>query len=1191
MPNNFEHNKSRTAVLKSVLDDVYGPSYYHKEKFNIEDEVITIPLDLKKKQIFNEEEVFETIYSQVEDNEEILCGAISPDEPSTRYSAGILFPEDISKDELIEEDFLESQEESVQNDENLEEILSDQDEYLEESDRKNSSGPDYDFELNDANLRRQSSAAVSFCLDIVNTKSIEVSLTGGRYEKIDNVFYRSENNPGAERMCRWWARKPEKYKFFLDLDNSIGSYFSKELECESSTDILKIKAKIFIKKISSNEREFWVATLSVRNHSLGNLNEKSLFQTHFEIKTFDENGNSTFLPYPRLDISSLSQDDEIISGLEDNKMISQLYSKEERYAVGHGCAALWEKNNDIQTVETIIGTFVPVYKLPKVNPDIKKENSGGEKIEMPDMRELMDQENWALGLEKIDSIISFYQNWIDKQRRESNGSSEQNKILENCDNSLSRIQEGRRLLDENISVKEVFMFMNKAMLSQQLRGLSEKRFAKPDPEDSSKVIFPTPFQEKQNRGKWRAFQICFILSNLKSLIDGEDKNRDVVDLIWFPTGGGKTEAYLGLAAFLILWEKYKKETEEEIGTVVLMRYTLRLLTAQQFQRASTLICALENIRKNNESIFGPKRISIGIFVGKDASPNTASDISQAWTDLKTKWKPNRFVITQCPWCGSEMGRSKEKFRKTRENPFGIWKYDLGYIKDGNQKNPPIFSCLDNSCDFHRRKEPNGLPIYVDDQSVIDKAPTMIIATIDKFAVIPWKKNFERIFGFEGRNRIFSQPSLIIQDELHLISQALGSIAGLWEGLIEYFCINKSKFRPKIICSTATIKEYKEQILNLFGREKSTLFPPPGLGIEDSFFGSYEEDLSEAKMYVGVFAPSDGSVLTTQKRIFNALGQAPFQIYDQDLRDSWWTNMVFFNSIRELNSATTILQSDLAQYISAYKTRLPGKNIDIPARYLKEERLTGELPSDKVSLMLEKLSLKYGDDLAIDICFATNILEVGVDVSRLCLMTIIGQPKTTASYIQASGRVGREKSGIVFTIYNPYKPRDTSHFENFQSYHSRLYSEVEPTSVTPFTYQVLDRCLHAVLSSFLIMKGLNYPRPYEDLENDINEFKEYFLQRIEKINSHKQFPDLDALNNFINIFNSRVNELKTWQKALWVAPFPVTDETRRDALISSEQDSELFSYGNSWKTMLNMRNVDPECFEDITRKYEGGEFNE
>ena len=390
MTDNFEHNKNRNTVLKSVLNDVYGPSNYHKKKFHIEDEAISIPLDLIQKQIFNEREVFETIYCQEENNEEILCGAISPDEPSTRYSAGILFPED-PKEEAVDEDFLESQEESFHNDENLDEIARDQEENVEESDRKNSSGSDYDFELNDSNLRRQSSAAVSFCLDTFNTKTIEVFLSGGRYEKINNVFYRSEKNPEVERKCRWWARKPEKYKFTLDLDDPIGSYFSKELDCERESDILNIKAKIFIKKISNHDREFWVATISIRNHSLGNLNEKSLFQTHFEIKLIDQNGNSVFLPYPSFDISSVSEDNELISGLEDNKMISQLYSKEERYAVGHGCAALWEKNNDTKKVETIIGTFVPVYRLPKVNPDIKKENSGGKKLEMPDMRELMDQ--------------------------------------------------------------------------------------------------------------------------------------------------------------------------------------------------------------------------------------------------------------------------------------------------------------------------------------------------------------------------------------------------------------------------------------------------------------------------------------------------------------------------------------------------------------------------------------------------------------------------------------------------------------------------------------------------------------------------------------------------------------------------------------------------------------------------------
>ena len=1184
----IDHIQNRNKVLKSVLDDVFGPSEFHNQKFKIESESNKETLDIDSDEIvLDQQDVYEKVFIQETNKEEILCGQPLADEPIIRYSTGILFPEEQTLDTDINDEDIFNTEDLDEIDENYEinqEDLADQLTEEGDADRRIQIDADYDMEIDSSNMRRQSSAAISFCIDPSSTKKIEVVLKGGRYEKLQNIFYESENADQRKR-CFWWARKPERYVFLLNLEGPLNQNFKGDLELiDLNSDFLNIKSKVYVKKVSDGSKDYWIVTLSIRNHSLGNPNEYSLFQTHFEIKALDDYENTSFLPYPKNEVSSAYEENQpLITGLEDNNMIAQMYSNFKRYALGHGCSAIWDEDRNTKKIKKIDGVFVPVYQLPKVNPDIKKENSEGKIIEMPDMRDLSSEEGWRKGFGHIGEIIKFYEKWIGNLRGNSEASNEEEKIIENCKYALERMKEGSDLLRDNEEVKKVFMFMNEAMLLQQERALSGKRYAEPDIENNQTPHIPRPFTINPNRGKWRAFQICFILANLKSSIDAKDKNRDMVELIWFPTGGGKTEAYLGLAAFTILWNRFQNP-QADFGTEVLMRYTLRLLTTQQFQRASTLICALEKLRKQNEEMLGETRISLGLFVGGDASPNTKSAISSAWTNLNSRFLPNKFVVDQCPWCGSEMGRSRRRL------PGGnFWQTSLGYIRNGTQENAPIFSCIDQSCDYSSRNEPRGLPLYIDDISIIEQAPTLVIGTIDKFAVIPWKNNIQNLFGLNSSGERFRKPpALIIQDELHLISQALGSIAGLWEGLIDYFSseeISDDEFSPpKIICSTATIKEYKEQILNLFGREKSSLFPPPGLNIEDSFFGSYEEDLSQSKFYVGIHAPSDGSALTTQKRIFNALAQAPLLIEDEgevpSQRDPWWTNMVYFNSIRELNSATTILQSDMAQYIRAYKTRLNGP---IHVRQnLQETRLTGELPSDKVSSILNKLAIEYPNQDVINICFATNILEVGLDVSRLCLMTIIGQPKTTASYIQASGRVGRSKPGLVFTIFNPYKPRDTSHYENFQSYHSRLYSEVEPTSVTPFTYQVLERCLHAVLSSFLIMKGNNVPRPYNSLTDDIDSFENFFLRRIDNIKSNQAFPDSDMASNFKKVLYKRKKELETWEKALWVRNLPNGEE--RDAIIAAADDREFHSFGMSWPTMLNMRNVDPECYEDITTIY-------
>jgi hypothetical protein len=609
-----------------------------------------------------------------------------------------------------------------------------------------------------------------------------------------------------------------------------------------------------------------------------------------------------------------------------------------------------------------------------------------------------------------------------------------------------------------------------------------------------------------------------------------------------------------------------------------MRYTLRLLTTQQFQRAATLICALDKFRELNEEKLGTKRITIGIFVGGDSSPNTTSGIQQAWRDLKESWKPNKFIITQCPWCSAEMGRSGQKDRKGSVNK------ELGYIRDGGQSNPPRFVCPDDSCAFSDQDK--GLPVMVDDISIMNKTPTMIIGTIDKFAIFPWKENVQKIFGLnEQGNRDKSPPSLIIQDELHLISQSLGSVAGLWEGMIEYFCTDlETNIKPKIICSTATIKEYKEQILCLYGREKSKIFPPPGINIEDSYFGSYEKNIEvrkkTSKMFVGVYAPNDGSPLTTQKRLFTCLTHVPHLMKDEE-KDPWWTNMVFCNSIRELNGAETVIQSDMHQYIRVYCSRFSKGNINY--RTPRPERLTGELPSDQVPEMLNKLQIPFGSSSPspLDICLATNILEVGVDIDRLSLMTVIGQPKTTSTYIQATGRVGRDQKrpGLIVTLYSPSKPRDKSHYENFFSYHQRLYSEVEPTSVTPFTPEVLKRVFHSIIVSYIKMHGQKSPRPFP--EDKLEELKDLYIKRIKKINNFRSFPDSDWLKYFEDRYKILFDEMKYRNRAEWISI-----RGDEDALMVAAGDNSLnASEKVFWKGMLNMRSVDSEASIDITDNYD------
>ena len=158
-----------------------------------------------------------------------------------------------------------------------------------------------------------------------------------------------------------------------------------------------------------------------------------------------------------------------------------------------------------------------------------------------------------------------------------------------------------------------------------------------------RFVFEKPKEEVLREPTWRPFQIAFFLLNIESIANENSKDRTLVDLLWFPTGGGKTEAYLGLIAFNLFFERLNGLDTNR--TSVIMRYTLRLLTAQQFERASKLICSMEVIREENLNLLGETRFTIGIFVGGATSYNTKRGCK------------NLFIITTKACCYNSYGSS------------------------------------------------------------------------------------------------------------------------------------------------------------------------------------------------------------------------------------------------------------------------------------------------------------------------------------------------------------------------------------------------------------------------------------------------------------------------------------------------------------------------------------------------------
>ena len=546
--------------------------------------------------------------------------------------------------------------------------------------------------------------------------------------------------------------------------------------------------------------------------------------------------------------------------------------------------------------------------------------------------------------------------------------------------------------------------------------------------------------------------------NIRGFAEPQHADRKVVDVIWFPTGGGKTEAYLGLAAFVILLRRLKKS--EDAGTTVLMRYTLRLLTTQQFQRAASLICALERIRRAEPQRFGFVPITIGLWLGGAVTPNRHSDAVQQYSRLSREGGASPFIILACPWCGAQMGAQRYG-AVTRV--FG-YKLEKRPGTDGRVR----FVCDDAACDF---SGPAGLPLEVVDEGIYERPPTLVIGTVDKFAMMPWEPRSRSLFGIDNPETA-GPPSLIIQDELHLISGPLGSMVGHYETVIDEFTTHpKTKIPAKIVASTATIARAEEQIKNVYGR-KAKLFPPQGLVAGESFFAFEGEDRLPAAHTSAMLATALPSHVTAQKVVLATLLQATALVDGPDgAVDPYWTLMVYFNSLRELGRASTLVQADIREHLNSLWDRIGLMEAMLPGskplrRFINNfDELTSRLRSSDIPAILQKLFNPKGKDV-VDLCYATNMIQVGLDVPRLSLMCVVGQPKGASEYIQASSRVGRGKGtpGLVVTNYNPFKPRDRSHFESFRSFHENAYKFVEATSVTPFSIPVCERAIHALAVS-------------------------------------------------------------------------------------------------------------------------------
>jgi hypothetical protein len=385
-----------------------------------------------------------------------------------------------------------------------------------------------------------------------------------------------------------------------------------------------------------------------------------------------------------------------------------------------------------------------------------------------------------------------------------------------------------------------------------------------------------------------------------------------------------------------------------------------------------------------------------------------------------------------------------------------------------------------------------------DEPIYRRLPCFLIATVDKFAALPWTGQVGTFFGRVDRhdpegfygpcepgkgsklpNGRLLPPELIIQDELHLISGPLGTLAGLYETALDELCViekDGNKIRPKIIASTATVRRADTQIRALFNRVAVDIFPPPGPDRRNSFFAkTLTPAEANARLYVGV-AAQGRSPKVAMLRVYLALlgaGQRWHNLLKKkgeksNAVDPYMTIVGYFNSLRELGGARRVIEDEVRNRVAKYSNRkrvgeTEGLFDDRNISYEPVE-LTSRVSTAEVANAKRRLALLFSDEKRVDVAIATNMISVGLDITRLGLMVVFGQPKASAEYIQATSRVGRdaERPGLVATIFNVHKPRDRSHFERFSYYHETFYRSVEATSVTPFSPRALDKGLAATL---------------------------------------------------------------------------------------------------------------------------------
>ncbi|MDO4905801.1 MAG: DISARM system helicase DrmA [Lautropia sp.] len=1061
-----------------------------------------------------------------------------------------------------------------------------------------------------------SSFGMTFCVD-GDAERIEVEARWGCYERVPNADHELTRSNGQK--AKVWRRIPCGGKLVLPLAEGVVS----PQVPDGNRPAVHIRGSVRARS-ANGDRLVTLFLINAQSEPDTDRDTAWLFQPELIVRA-DAKASRRAIFRRRPVLEADGNDPE-------RESLEMIYRNRVEFAVGHGIAVHAEVADDVTLATEVRTTVLPQYEVqvtetpgldPADRPAMQDMVSSGlldmQRLATLDVSELVDA---------LNVLTKDYAAWIAEQRgrigEDVTGYDTQAKqAMDRCQDIQMRLQQGVDSLKNDEKALAAFRFANRAMAIQRVRSLYALEVRR------GRDVTVDRFDQPKNRS-WRPFQLAFLLLSIPSLADPRHPDRVQpieahADLLWFPTGGGKTEAYLGVAAFAMAIRRLQGQLggyDGSRGLAVIMRYTLRLLTLQQFQRATALICAMESLRRDalgrGDAALGTEPFSIGLWVGNKVTPGTTEESHDAIQALRDEGRnkagrTSPLQLTSCPWCGSSIDAGKDVV-VDRERGRTI-------VYCGDKKSRCVFSRGRSSSSPHP-----GIPVLTVDEEIYHRPPTMMIATVDKFAMMAWRSQVRTLFGrvsqeCERHGLLWPDcechaghrpakgllaakvksvspirpPDLIIQDEFHLISGPLGTMVGLYESAVDELCgwpLDGKTVKPKIVASTATVRKAREQVNNVFMRRVS-VFPPHGLDVEDNYF-SVQRPIGErpGRRYLGVCSPGSSrpAMLIRVYTAFLTAAQALFERFGEPA-DPYMTMVGYFNSLRELGGMRRLAEDD----VQTRSYRVQMSMVDRPALAQRSVgnvcELTSRVSSQDIPKYLDELEVKFkatfdadagkfgatwkrGDTRAIDVVLATNMLSVGVDVNRLGLMAVNGQPKGTAEYIQATSRVGRSFPGLVCTVLTWARPRDLSHYETFEHYHATFYKHVEAQSVTPFSPRAMDRGLTGALLS-LMRLGSDVFSPNEGAGGLDKSDKKEITEAIDVlVNRAWNVSDASAIRNLAEReLKERADE---WAKEVSVPGRTLAYEKRgvkAGTTVGLLKAPGIHAWDN-WTVPMSMRDVEP-----------------